>query len=1225
MSVSRLEFIPNLGQWKGDFLFRASIQSGTVFFDSDGYVVSMISPASLHDIHVAKTEGNNQSDLSIALSAYKVAFLNANDASYYVATGDKSSHYYNFYTSRNPKQWASKVRSFSSIERKSLYAGVDLKVYQSGNNLKYEFLIAPYSDPSKIQMRYEGLKSISMVSNCLVLDNRFSKIVELQPFAYQLNKNNDTLIVACEYTLQKDVVSFSVGEYDKSLPLIIDPVVVFSSFSGSTADNWGYTATYDAQGNLYGGGIAFGPGYPTTTGAYQADFCEGTGTLLTDVSITKFDSSGSYLYYSTYLGGSYSDIPHSLYVNENDELYLFGTTGSPDFPVTPNAFDTSFNYGSNISLSTNLRFPLGADIFVSKFSADGSQLLSSTFVGGSANDGINISTELRKNYADENRGEILVDLNSNVYVVTSTFSTDFPVTNNAFDTVNQGGQDACVFKMSQDLSQMIWCSFLGGSGNEAGYSMMLAEDESVYVCGGTSSEDFPVTQGVLQTANAGGVEGFVSHISANGDQLLQSTYIGKSGYDQTYLIKADRQYFPHLVGQTDASGDAWIQNASYNMPGGGQFLTKLTPDLSAVVWSTAFGTGNGGPDISPTALLVDYCNSIYMSGWGSSELNGFGGTSGLPITADAFQSTTDGSDYYFICLSDDASQLVYGSFFGGAAANAREHVDGGTSRFDRKGRIYQAVCAGCGGQSSFPTTPNAWSTTNGSTNCNLGVIKMDFNMPVVVADFHFPSAICAPDSVHFENYSQIIDQNTSYYWDFGDGTHSSDANPVHYYTESGYYQITLIVQDNGSCNFADTLSKNLLVLANSTDTLSARKICLGDFVQIGLPPSNNVTYSWSPAATLSSPTLSNPNASPEQTTWYQLIASSGVCVDTIYQKVEVEELNVSVSSDTTICLGDTATLSVEISSAYNNIEWSTMQNFSSIIAQNQLSIAVHPILPTTYYVRVRGDICTFLGQIHVEVSNMQVDTLPTILLCFEDEIELSISHNGGANCQYNWSLGDGSTYTEEHPVVSPATSMAYSVTVTNAFGCSASADGYIVKRTGTFPVPLEAWCDTNHIIQVQTTTVHATDYGDGYDYQWTPTQDMSTPQSPSSVVAPMETTLYTVMVTDSFGCVKTDTVTVVVHELTCDDPYIFIPNAFSPNGDGKNDVLYVRSLILDEFYFVVYSRWGEKVFETTLLDEGWDGSFKNKPCQNGIYDYYFKGTCKGGKSCELKGNVMLVR
>lgn len=1223
--VSQLEFIRNYGQWSGDFSFRSLLHNGAIFFDQEGYVVSMIDPKSLEKIHFSKFERQYDSDLSVRLSSYKVSFLNANAHSKYVEHGNFSSHFYNFFVSKDPNKWVSDVHATSSIYRQSLYDGIDLQVYQNASNLKYEFYVAPHVDPMIIQMFYQGVKGLSVVANTLIIDNYYSRIVECQPLAYQISVQGDTSFIPCKYVVRNNIVSFSMGAYDVSRPLIIDPEVVFSSYSGSTSDNWGYTATYDAQGNLYGGGISFGPGYPITLGAIQTSFCDGSSSSFVDVSISKFDATGSFLHYSTYLGGSYADIPHSLFVNENDELYIFGTTGSPDFPVTANAFDTSFNYGSAIGLSTSMQFPLGSDIFIAKFSANGKQLLASTYVGGSSNDGLNTAQLLCKNYADDNRGEIIVDLNSDVYVVSSTYSIDFPVTQNTFCATLLGGQDACVFKMNQDLSQLIWSGYLGGTSDDAGYSLTLAKDGGVYVCGGTTSSNFPTRYGVLQSRYAGNVDGFVSHISVNGTQLLQSSFLGMQGYDQAYLIKTDKEFFPYIFGQTEASSNEWIYNVNYSTWGGGQFLTKLSQNLQSKLWSTAFGTGVGGPDISPTALAIDLCHNIYMSGWGSNSLNGFGGTAGMPITLDAFQHTTDGSDYYFICLSEDAQQLVYGSYFGGSMSHAREHVDGGTSRFDKKGRIYQAVCAGCGGENSFPTTPQAWSTTNGSTNCNLGVIKMDFNLPVLVADFHFPSSICAPDSVHFENYSRVVGSNTSYYWDFGDGTNSNAVNPVHYYTESGYYPITLIIQDNVSCNYSDTLTKYLFVLANSVDTLATQSVCMGDFVQIGMPPSHSVSYNWSPTDFLSSATLSNPTASPTQTTWYVLVASLGSCVDTIYQKVYVEELHVNLSQDTTICAGDTANLSVTIPVPYNSIEWSTTPSFLTTFGANQTTVAVSPSETKTYYVRVKGDICVFVGEVDVAVFHPTVEVPEKVLLCFEDQISLSATHNGGDNCSYLWTLGDGSSYTTPNPTIFPDTTMSYSVVITTAQGCVASAEGIIIKRLGTFPTPFNAWCENCEIVQAQSTTVFSTNYGDGYQYQWTPVEDMSTPQSYSSKVNPLENTMYTVVVTDTFGCTISGTVFIKVQELTCDEPFIFIPNVFSPNGDKNNDVLYVRSEILDELYFAVYNRWGEKVFETTRIDEGWNGTYKDKPCQNGVYDYYFKGKCVNGKTHEIKGNVMLIR
>ena len=1221
LSTHTLEFVRNDGQWDTHVRYAARLHGGTMFAENTAFTFALLSPEQLHQFYENKFVGKEQFPIDAA--AYRMSFSGASPF-VQIISQNSYAQYHNYFLGSDPAHWASRVPLFQSLYYQQLYDGIDLLVSQHHHSLKYEFLIAPSADPAQIRIEYDGISSLKLSNGHLIVNTPVTRVVEEPPFAYQIDDNGDTLYVECDYVLQKSVLSFKLGHYNPDLALIIDPVVVFSSYSGSVSDNWGYTATYDSDGNLYGGGICFGTSYPTTLGAYQVDYAGGR----VDMSISKFNAQGNNLIYSTYLGGSGTDVPHSLYVNDNDELYVFGTTGSSDFPVTSQAFDTTFNGGPQVTLSTSLNFNQGSDIVVSKLSASGAALLASTYIGGSGNDGINVSGTLRKNYADDNRGEILVDVNSNVYVVTSTFSEDFPVTSGAYDTTANGQQEVCVFKMSQDLSQMIWSTYLGGSDGDAGYSMALASDGSAYVCGGTLSADFPVSTNAYQTNHSGGASGFVAHLSENGRILEQCTFLGFSTYDQCYLVKIDRQDHPHLYGQTNAADSAWIYNASYSVPGGGQFLTKLTSELDTVVWSTAFGSGNGGPDISPTALMVDYCSNIYMSGWGGYQLNGFGGTSGLPVTSDAFQSFTDGSDFYFICISDDASQLKYASFFGGTTvSSAREHVDGGTSRFDRKGRIYQAVCAGCGGQSDFPTTNGAWSNENGSSNCNLGVIKMDFGLPEVVADFSMPRTICNPDTVHFVDHSQTIGGSTQYYWDFGDGTTSTLPAPSHFYQHSGVYHVTLVVQDLGSCNFADTLTKSILILTNSRDTLPDLTACEGDYVQIGLQPFANTHYHWLPNPDIANPAISNPIVMPTQSTIYTLEILFGACVDTLQQRVTVHPYPATLMDDTTICKGSEAVLHVSLvhPELPASILWSLTPNFSSVFAHGQTQVQVSPTASTTYYVRVSDGICTFDGAVQVAVSDIHIMEAPEVRICFEEGGSLTVVHDGGDGCQYHWLLGDGSEYEGAQPYITPAASTTYSVTVTNEYGCHASATGRIVKRVGTFPTPLEAWCELCDIKQLDSTAVYATAYGSDYHYQWAPTEFMSNPNTSYSEVWPLHTTTYTVEVTDTFHCSKTATVTIYVTELSCNDTFVFIPNSFSPNADGHNDILFVRSAIVVNFYFVVYNHWGQKVFETSDLHTGWDGTFKGKECPNGVYDYYFKGTCLDAEVLEKKGNVMLVR
>lgn len=1224
LSLKQLSFISNQGQWERQVLYKAKLNGGTLFAEADRLTIVQPDQQQLSAFYEAKLNPNLSHNGLIDASAYQMVFRNCNTFVKVSGQGLYNYHH-NYFIGNDPLRWASRVPLYNEISYSNLYDGIDLRLFQHENRLKYEFEVAAGANPQQIAIEYVGVNNLTTSNDNLIIKTDFGQTLELAPFAYQLNDQKDTVSIGCKFKIKKNIITYQLDNYDKNKALIIDPTLIFSSYSGSSADNWGFTATYDKHGNLYGGGIAFGIGYPTQVGHhYQINYAGGA----CDVAISKFDSTGSQLYYSTYLGGSASECPHSLFVNENDELYVFGTTGSYTFPTTEQAYDQTFNGGTGITVNSSVAFPYGTDIFIAKFSADGDSLLASTFIGGSSNDGLNTASLLKKNYADESRGEIIIDNQSNVYVVSCTYSEDFPVTAGSFQTTYQGGEEGCVMKLDQNLSHIIWSSYFGGSGDDACYSMDLATNSSVYLCGGTSTTNLSVNSTVVQPTYGGGIcDGFVAHISPNGDQLLQCTYLGKANYDQGYLLKLNRENHPYIYGQTITTGSSWLVNTLYGQPGGGQFLTRLTPTLDSIVWSTAFGTGNGQePDISPTALLVDLCNTVYMSGWGSRQLNGFGGTQGLPVTANAFQTTTDGSDYYFVCLREDGNTPVYASFFG--SPFSREHVDGGTSRFDKKGKIYQAICAGCGGDDNFPTTPGAWSESNGSSNCNLGVVKMDFNLPVIIADFHAPVIVCFPDTVFFHNNSQTMGQGSHLHWDFGDGTSSEASNPFHQYSNGGLYTVTLHINDDNSCNLSDSISKNILVLTGSSQTLESQDICKGDFVQIGIAPSagSDIQYFWTPDSTLSNPFISNPIASPSATTNYQLIIHTPYCSDTLYQTVQVEDLQIDVSSDTTLCYGEELSLYAHvIAGSASQIVWSLQPDYSNPFGENVEQITVNPVNDTRYYLKVDGIHCSLEKEILVQISQVTIEETVPQRICFEDSIQLFVNATGGTDLHYLWLPAEeiASESDGPHPWIHPSSSITYTVTVTNEHGCSASASIHVTKRTGTFEQGLEAWCDECSIIQGTITQIFATPYGNSYHYQWQPDNSLSAPNNASSNASPSETTTYTVTVTDEYGCSLSKEVSIEVLPLTCDAPLVFVPNSFTPNGDGKNDVLYVRSSILTEFTLRIYNRWGELIFESSSYDQGWDGSYKGKMCEQGVYDYYLQGTCINDEKIIKKGNITL--
>ena len=517
--------------------------------------------------------------------------------------------------------------------------------------------------------------------------------------------------------------------------------------------------------------------------------------------ITKFSTDGTSLIYSTYLGGNGPENPHSLVVNDNDELFVFGSTGSPNFPTSTNAYDNTFNGGISWGfIGSYIPYPNGVDIVATKFSSNGNNLLGSTFVGGTDNDGINESganfyntSGLCNFYADEYRGEIILDSAGNCYIASTTKSIDFPMVGAAQSSLG-GLQDAIVFKLNNDLSSLLWSSYYGGNQNDAAYSLQINSLGDVYITGGTMSGNLNTTSTSSQPNYNGGVDGFIAKFD-NQNNLSAATYVGNGGYNQNYFVQIDINNDVFVFGLTNSaipSFPAGIYSTS-----GSQYIQKFTSDLSSISLSSTFGTGSVTKTITPTAFLVSDCGLIYVCGWGG--LNGTGSTLNLPITSNAFQSTTDAADFYLGVFEEDMQSILYGTYFGGN--QSPEHVDGGTSRFDKNGKVYQAVCAGCFTNNDFPTTPGAWSTTNGSaTNCNLGVFKFaleDINTAISVPNYY----ACIPNSYQF---SSLSTGGNLYYWDFGDGNTSNLMSPSHLYADTGVYNVSLIVADSVSCVLSDT-------------------------------------------------------------------------------------------------------------------------------------------------------------------------------------------------------------------------------------------------------------------------------------------------------------------------------------------------------------------------------------------------------------------------------------
>ena len=1201
-------FIENKGQLPENVISKTNLPSGVLFIEKGKLTYAFYNGKQLADIHDGLT-----TNITIDAHAYSVSFLSSNIEHIIVAEGE-SKFFENYYLGAK-SNWTTEVKSYKKQLHKEIYENIDISYYVQNDHLKYEFIVAKHGNPQSIKMQYKAMSKLSLNNDNLLVKTSVNTIIEHKPYAYQLI-NDIEVEVVCNYKLHNKIVTFNFPEgYNKNLPLIIDPILKFSTYSGSTADNFGYTATYDNLGFLYSGSTVFGVGYPTTLGAYQLNYANSTGG--TDIAITKYDTSGTQRIYSTYLGGIKDELPHSMIINSANELFIFGTTGSADFPTTLSSYQSTFNGGPPLStLGMGVSFPNGSDIFVARLSANGGNLLASTFLGGTDNDGLNTASRLKFNYADEVRGEIDIDKNNNIYIATSTQSLDFPITS-SLQSINNGGQEGCIVKMDNQLTSIIWSSYLGGSADDGIYSLALDKNDNIYVTGGTTSSDFPITANTYQTVHQDSLraDAFISLINSEGSQLLSSSYYGTEQYDQSYFVEIGSTDAVYLFGQTKASASALVQNATYFQSGAGQFIAVFTADLASILRATVVGTGKGTPDISPTAFLVDVCDKIYLSGWGS-NLGGPLSTLNLPVDTTAFQGVTDGNDFYLMVVDDTLGSLVYATYFGGTQSN--EHVDGGTSRFDKKGIIYQSVCAGCGGNSDFPIEPNpgAVSVTNNSTNCNNGVFKFNFDFPMVIADFNAAWVGC-DTNVIFQNLSSSNSPIT-YQWDFGDATTSSLENPNHNYTQAGNYTVTLIANAPGACNVSDTITKKVYILANSSDTITSIVKCKQDQVQIGLLPVNDptITYFWSPSTNLSSANTSNPFCNSPTSIGYQLLISNGSCTDTLLQQIVVPDFLLDAGEDTSYC-NIPITLQASHSGA-SNILWSSNVNFTDTLSLTD-SLTVASI--AMFYVKVSDDMCVQIDSVEVKMESINIDLIGDLDLCMGDSVSLKVNNLNPSIplISYSWSPADV-IYTADSASINDLTNTSawYSVGVVNVDGCIIK-DSVFVNIYDN-PVLDTLWLDEDTIFRGETTylNIETTD-----DFNW---MDFSL-TADRIEISPIQTEYYVVEVYNIYACVVKDSICIEVLDVFCNEDGITVPTAFSPNEDEVNEFYFIKDIagVIIDFRLEIFNRLGQKVFMTTDKFEKWDGTYLGTKLNPQVFDFYLELKCIGGKQLFKKGNITLIR
>jgi len=1181
-SPSHIWFTENKGQWDTDILYKGKFYGGNVFLKSNEITYLFYPKEGLKELY-HKKHHNSNFDTSLTYHAMNMKFLNANPQPI-ISQIDSNLFYENYFIGKDQKHWASHVKSYKQILYNQLYNHIDLKTLSSKNNFRYDFVLHPGAAINDIAILWEGDDGLQIKDGKLIINTAVGEVYQTAPYAYQVI-NGRKKSVACQYVLEKSILKFKITEsYDKSLDLIIDPTLVFATYTGSLSDNFGMTATYDNSGNAYTAGICFGNQYPTTTGAFQITFA-GPGSITgqgTDISISKFNPSGSALLYSTYLGGTGYEGPESIVVDNANELVVFGRTNSINFPMTAGAFQTIKSGGY--------------DFIITKFNTTGTALVASTYLGGTLNDGVNA---IPYNYEDGLRGSVITDPNNNIYIGGNTLSPDFPITSGCLQSALNGTQDAIVSKFDPLLTSAFYSTYLGGSNQDAVYSITLNTANQLYVCGGTESADYPTTPGTLYPSALGGIDGFASLFSSNGNSLLSSTYLGTPTYNQAFFIQTDAQNKVYIYGQTE--GAYPVTAGVYNNPNSGQFIHCLNQNLSNTLFSTVVGTGSGFPDIVPSAFLVDVCGSIYIAGWGGDLFgnnNAHSTTFGLPITPNAFMQTTDGNDFYFLVLDRDALSLQYATYFGGSLS--LEHVDGGTSRFDKSGVIYQAICESCGGNDDMPTTPTAYSTVNGSSNCNNAVVKFSFSPNLTVAQLAIAPVNpqgCVPFTVTFTNNSI---NGINYIWNFGDGNSSTVNVPIHTYTTAGIYQVQLISHNASTCNIYDTTYTTITVfpplVLNPMPTIN---VCLGDSVSLNQPAPTGCTYTWSPSNLVTNPFMQNPKTAPTTNTKYIVTVNRSGCVVSDSVNVFVFKNNTKITFDPShACLSDTVNLSANQPCA--TYTWSNGQS------SNNINITT----PGWFYLTTQSNQgCLAKDSVHID-SLLKIPVgNHSYYICQNQSLQLLVPSGYTYNWIPNYEINNTQIF---DPIVSPKTTTIYTLTLNN--GPCQSQGTYFIK---VYPLPTQTLTPKSIKVFLGD-PVFITSLSDTIS-SWEPPIYLSCIFCNQPISIPDNNIIYYSTVKNEFGCMSKDSIVIKVV------PTLYIPNCFTPNDDNLNDIFKPEYAGYTDIELLIFDRWGEQIFKTVELHGGWNGKRKDAPCQIGVYTYKLTATDYNKQTIEKIGHVTLLR
>jgi hypothetical protein len=540
----------------------------------------------------------------------------------------------------NASVWHRDLPAFGAIRYRNLYSGIDMIYSSAGVRLKSEFSVAPGADPRQIRIRYRGA-GVSAIqpdgSLSWVAGDR--SLTEAAPYIYQ-EFGGIKATVESRYVIHDDgSVGFALGHYDPARTVMIDPLMTYSTLVGTNDFNAATAIAVDSSGAAYIAGYTDSDALPTANPAQNFN----SGSVA--VFVAKLNPAGNTLEYCTYMGGSDDDRGYGIAVDSSGSAYVTGTTTSRDFP-TRHAEQSSLLGSRNA--------------FVFKLNALGDMLEFSTFLGGSG--------------ADTAYG-IAVDAAGNSYIVGDTTSLNFPAS--GYQGVNRGSQDAFVAKLSSSGQQLLFSTYLGGGGADHAGAIAVDSGGTVYVTGYTWSSNFP-TENPYQSGIAGPCNAYVARLSATGNALLFSTYLGGSGCTMAYpetgqAIAVDAQGNAYVAGVTSSSDFPILNAVQPQLQGSTDAFVAKFNSAGALLFSTYIG--GSGVDVG-NAIALDASGAIFVAGYTYST--------DFPVTAGALQLANAGAcDAFLFKLSPTGDTLLYATYLGGSGADTASGV-----ALDASGNVY---------------------------------------------------------------------------------------------------------------------------------------------------------------------------------------------------------------------------------------------------------------------------------------------------------------------------------------------------------------------------------------------------------------------------------------------------------------------------------------------------------------------------------------------------------